>query len=126
MPRYKLKPRNRLLYEGALYASGIVSLVVLDSWEAERLRSLGHECDPVRAPKEAPEEDTQGADAPPSIEVIARVTLIENALATSYNARLSLASDLDLLDGLPDRKDVTITRALEGALTRMSEHGEGR
>ena len=118
MPRYKLKPKNRLLYEGSLYGQGIVSLVVLDAWEAERLRALGHACDPVGAPKEE--------DAPPSIETIAKVTLIENALATSYNARLSLASDLDLLDGLEDRKDVTITKALKDALTRLESEGEGR
>lgn len=122
MPRYKLRPRNRLLYEGALYGAGIVSLVVLDAWEAERLRQLGHACDPVRAPKEA----SEGEEAPPSIEVIAKVALIENALQASYNTRLSLASDLDLLDGLEDRKDKTITAALKDALDRMSAHGEGR
>ena len=127
MPRYKLRPRNRLLYEGSLYGAGIVSLVVLDSWEAERLRALGHACDPVGASKEAPKEE----QAPPSIEVIARAALIENALQASYNTRLSLASDLGLLDGLEDRKDKTITRALEGALDRMCEarmesDGEGR
>ncbi len=116
MPRYKLRPRNRLLYEGSLYGAGIVSLVVLDAWEAERLRALGHECDPASAPKEE--------DAPPSIETIARVTLIENALQGSYNTRVSLASDLDLLDGLPDRKDVTITAALKDALDRLSAHGD--
>ena len=116
MPRYKLRPRNRLLYEGSLYGAGIVSLVVLDSWEAERLRALGHECDPASAPKEE--------KAPPSIEMIAKITLIENALSGSYNARISLASDLGLLDGLPDRKDVTITKALKDALTRLESDGD--
>lgn len=118
MPRYKLKPRNRLLYEGSLYGEGLVSLVVLDAWEAERLRSLGHECDPASAPKEEV--------APPSIEAIAKITLIENALSGSYNARISLASDLGLLDGLEDRKDVTITAALKSHLTRLEQQGDGQ